>query len=943
MRALLSWLQQHANSTADLHLDSRQVGPGDVFIACPGEVSDGRHFMAQAVAAGAAAVICEDNGLPEAALQALAQAGVPVKRVRGLAAQAPALAAQWYGQPSHQLAVVAITGTNGKTSTTQWLQQALQSLGVACGVVGTLGVRLPTGEVLDTGLTTPDGVTLQRILAAMQRAGARVVAVEASSIGIAQGRLDAVQVQVAALTNLTRDHLDFHGDMASYAAAKARLFRWPGLTTVVLNSDDAFGREQLAAADMVGERWCYGWREPETSPPVASAHEVRANDVQLGSQGVRGILGDAGGSTQVHAPVLGAHNVDNVLLVATVLRALGHGWSEVRQALGGLVAVPGRLEQVALPVALAESQSLPLVVVDYAHTADALAQVLQALRPLLARNGARLHCVFGCGGNRDPGKRPQMAQVAGQHADVVWVTSDNPRDEAPLAIIDDIQGGRPATARCWQVEPERARAILKAIAAAGPHDVVLLAGKGHEAWQEMAGRREPFRDADWARLALLWRGNPRVTTDTRKLAAGDLYVALRGEHFDGNAFAAQALSAGACAAVVADTSVAGPGLCLPLGNGRAVLQHLAACRRDGFDGPLIAVTGSNGKTTTKEMIAAILRAWQGDAAVLATRGNLNNDIGVPLTLLELHHDHRVAVVELGMNHPGEIADLAALAKPTVGLVNNAQREHQEFMRSVRAVAEENGSVLQALADDGVAVFPADDPHTDLWHTLAEGRRCLRFALQASAEVTARDIELGADGARFVLIAPPGEHVIRLPIAGVHNVRNALAAAACCLAAGCPLPAVARGLARFTPAPGRLVADLLPGDVMVIDDTYNANPDSVRAAIDVLAGMTGPRALVLGDMGEVGEAGPQMHAEVGAYARERGIEHLLALGEATGHSVAAFGPAGVHARTTEQVVSSLLAARPASVLFKGSRFMRMEMVLQAWRDRLAGVSGDSDVA
>ena len=357
-------------------------------------------------------------------------------------------------------------------------------------------------------------------------------------------------------------------------------------------------------------------------------------------------------------------------------------------------------------------------------------------------------------------------------------------------------------------------------------------------------------------------GIERVHSDTRSLRAGDLFVALRGERFDGHDF----LRAGARrrrrrgAGRDADSATAMPGL--QVADTLAALQQLAAAWRARFALPLIAVTGSNGKTTVTQMVAAMLRAWHGDG-MLATAGNLNNHIGVPLTLLRLRQDdtawHRAAVLELGMNHPGEIALLARLAAPTVALVNNAQREHQEFMASVEAVARENGSAIQALGADGTAVFPADDAHTPLWRELAGARQVLSFALDGDADVTAGAAWQAHRGSwALSLHTPAGSAHTALHLAGRHNVHNALAAAACALAAGAPLAAVAQGLAAFAPVAGRSQTLALRRggrSVTLVDDSYNANPDSVLAAIDVLATLPGPRWLVLGDMGEVGDRGP----------------------------------------------------------------------------------------
>ena len=426
----------------------------------------------------------------------------------------------------------------------------------------------------------------------------------------------------------------------------------------------------------------------------------------------------------------------------------------------------------------------------------------------------------------------------------------------------------------------------------------------------------------------------RVHTDTRSLQPGDLFVALQGERFDANDFLAQAQASGAAAALAHPGRLSGcslPGI--EVEDSLAALGILAQAWRAQFALPLIAVTGSNGKTTVTQMIAAILAAQAGDAA-LATRGNFNNAIGVPLTLLRLAPAHRLAVVELGMNHPGEIAALARMAQPTVALVNNAQREHLEFMHTVQAVAEENGAVLAALPADGVAVFPAGDEYTPVWQRLAGARRCMLFGeQQAGAQVHALAAQWQQGAWQVRIATPAGEFDTRLQIAGRHNVRNALAATACALAAGVPLAAIAAGLAAFVPVTGRSRAFSVQVDgraITVIDDSYNANPDSMRAAIDVLAELPAPRWLVMGDMGEVGDQGPQFHAEAGAYARDKGIERLLALGAQSAHAAAACGAAAQHFNDMAALLAALREGLPTvgSVLIKGSRFMKMEQVVQA---------------
>ncbi len=420
-----------------------------------------------------------------------------------------------------------------------------------------------------------------------------------------------------------------------------------------------------------------------------------------------------------------------------------------------------------------------------------------------------------------------------------------------------------------------------------------------------------------------------LTTDSRKIKAGDLFVALRGENFDAHDFLTQVANSGAVA-VVAERipeHFTLPALIVP--DTKLALAEIGRYWRQQFMLPVIGVTGSNGKTTVKEMISSILSVAFGVECRLATSGNLNNEIGVPLTILGLNPSHRAAVIEMGMNHPGEIALLASVALPTVVLVNNAQREHQEFMQTVKAVAEENGAAIRALPDDGVAVIPAEDEYCSLWQQYAAERgqrKVIRFGLNSDVEVHASFVATPFGSEVNMHIAGRSSEV-HLQAAGQHNVLNALAAAACCHAIGISDELIVAGLENFSPVNGRLQRKQASCGAMVIDDTYNANPDSVRAAIDVLTQIGGATVLVLGDMGEVGENGAQFHKEIGEYAKAQGITELYLLGDLVAHTARAY--AGAHYFTDIQDLFRALdnsIHQEKTVLVKGSRFMKMERVV-----------------
>jgi len=491
--AAVQWLR--AAGAHSLCTDSRRARVGDAFLAWPGARDDGRRHVADALTAGAACCLVDDE-----AADSFGFDDRRVAHIAGLKAAAGVIADVWYGHPSRALDVVAVTGTNGKTSVAWWTAQALAALGRRCGVIGTLGVGEPprAGEppvaLQATGLTTPDAVMLQATLGRFVADGLVACAMEASSIGLVDHRLSGTRVAVAQFTNLTRDHLDYHGDMPTYWAAKRTLFDWPGLRAAVINIDDEQGAalaDELASAGSPAALWTYSLR---------GAARLQAHDVRYEGDGLAFDLIEGDVSLPIRCGLVGRYNASNLLAVIGALRALGVGLAAAVQAVPALSPVPGRMQQVS-----AAGDDLPLVVVDYAHTPDALDQALQALRPLAQARGGLLWCIFGCGGNRDATKRPLMGAIAHQHADHVVLTSDNPRNETPSLILSQILAGIPDNDAVDVIEDRRA-AIHEAVERAAARDVLLLAGKGHEETQDVAGVKRPFSDVAVAAQALALRG-----------------------------------------------------------------------------------------------------------------------------------------------------------------------------------------------------------------------------------------------------------------------------------------------------------------------------------------------------------------------------------------------------------------------------------------------------
>jgi UDP-N-acetylmuramoyl-L-alanyl-D-glutamate--2,6-diaminopimelate ligase len=483
--AAARWLRSWVTGT--ITTDSRKVRAGDGFIAWPGAATDGRRFVANALKAGATTCLVEREGLDAFAFDDARIASLP-----GLKAATGPIADAFFEQPSRSLDVVATTGTNGKTSTAWWTAQALTLLGRRCAVVGTLGIGEPplpqrAAQIEFTGLTTPDPVMLHSALRLFADGGFKACAIEASSIGIVEQRVAALRIAIALFTNFTRDHLDYHGTMDDYWAAKRALFSWPGLRAAVLNANDARGA--ALAAELHGaalDVWTYS---------VRGAARLRARGVGYIDGGLAFDLIEGEQSVPVRSTLIGDYNASNLLAVIGGLRALGVSLADAAGVVPQLTPVPGRMQRVGADAAV------PEVVVDYAHTPDALEKALQALRPLATARGGKLVCVFGCGGNRDATKRPLMGAIAAREADAVLVTSDNPRGEAPAAIVAEIAAGISRRDSVQLIEDRRA-AIAQSVAAADARDVILIAGKGHEDYQEIAGIKHPFSDVFEAQAAL---------------------------------------------------------------------------------------------------------------------------------------------------------------------------------------------------------------------------------------------------------------------------------------------------------------------------------------------------------------------------------------------------------------------------------------------------------
>lgn len=976
--------------------DSRQVLPGDLFVAVRGLAVDGHAFLPVALERGAVAAIVET-----------VQPEVPLRQfpVRNAAQALSLIAAERFGRPEEALSLVGITGTNGKTTTSFLVESLLDEAGLAPGLVGTVTYRGP-GVRQAAPFTTPTPLLLHNTLSTLREHGCKAVAMEVSSHALFLDRLFGVRFRVAAFSNLSQDHLDLHGTLEAYFEAKRRLFFDHLLPAdvggrAVVNVDDAHGQtlyDALAKEQRVGVSLC-------------RRAEVSLLSETSGVHGTEASFKTPVGDVRIVSPLVGRFNLENLALAAGIGVALGLPVEVIERGLSRVSGVPGRLERVP-------SACGPTVFVDYAHTPDALSRVLSTLRTVVLAEAARgteqaarrLFAVFGCGGDRDTGKRALMGEAAAALADVVVVTSDNPRRERPEDIIASVVSGVTKTRRLSQlsdsaalahekagffVEPDRRKAIRAAICAATPFDVVLLAGKGHEDYQVLGTEKIHFDDREEAKQALFSRtaepeaagthsasgdsidlplsrvleatggrlvanGPDRfsfVTIDSRTIGnrKGGLFVAVVGQTLDGHAFVKSAVEHG-CAGVllqrgrpcewpkdlpvsvveVEDTVVA----LGELGRAHRNAPEIAANLK------VVAVTGSSGKTSTKDLLAAIFARHAGDKrAVAHTVGNLNNHLGVPLTLLSLRPGQRYAVVEMGMSARGEIAFLASLACPDVGVITNVGPAHLESLGSLENIAAAKGELFAGLADGKTAVFLRGQTLVERQAELAgAGTGRLRVAVGSAgkpngqhADVYTWSCEPTAQG-MFLGVSFRAEHpvwTVRLPLIGAHQAENAAVAAAAAVALGVPAQTIVDGLAEVAPAKHRGQLVKWAGRT-IVDDCYNANPASMAAALRMLADVRaaagkGSAVAVLGDMLELGPTEATLHEDIGRLVAELKLSKLIALGDRARHLVEAARAAGVdavHVATPKEAASVLCSAtKPGDVvLLKGSRGMALERVL-----------------
>jgi len=952
LNAFLGDLDVPVGEFSGVTADSRAVKPDDIFIALAGVKTDGARFATAAVEAGAVAVLAS----PDADLPPL---NVPVIRFADPRLALALIAAALAGHQPEK--VVAVTGTAGKTSVASFTRQIFAHAGLSAASIGTTGV-VSEPLTLEGALTTPDPVQLHSLLKVLADKGVTHAAMEASSHGLDQRRLDGVELAAAAFTNLGRDHMDYHATVEEYFACKMRLFDQllARGRPAIIYADDEWSERAIEVAKAAGLDVRSVGRKGDFIVLKRVEHERHRQIAELAY---------GGRVWRVELPLAGDFQIANALVSAGLAISIGVDPDVAFAALEKLEGAPGRLELVG------NTNNGALVYVDYAHKPDALEQVLSSVRPFTT---GKVSVVIGAGGDRDPGKRPMMGEVAGRLADRVYVTDDNPRSEDPATIRAAIMQSVPQGVEVG----DRREAIRQAVAELDTGDTLVIAGKGHETGQTAAGVTKHFSDHEEARAAIaeldhspmnaagpLWTGQDiidaigarptngvagdvtGVSIDTRTLEAGDVFFAIAGDNFDGHTFASKAVAAGCSALVVAEEKLPALGhITKPLMVVPDVLQameRLGVAARARTKAKIVAVTGSAGKTTTKEALRHVFA--QQSSKVHASPKSFNNHWGVPLTLARMPQDTEYAVFEIGMNHAGEITPLVKMVRPHVAMITLIAAAHLGNFKNMDGIAHAKAEIFRGVVRGGTALINRDDKRFKMLSQLAGEagvHRVAGYGKIKKSDVVLTDVDLRAD-ASTVSANVFGEKVtFEVPIAGRHVVQNLLGVLGAAHLLGADVEKAAASFASLQSVEGRGKLHTFKaetGPFTVIDESYNANPASVAATLQILKtmepGTNGRRIAILGDMLELGDHARKLHAGLADDVREAELDRVIlggpemkALAEAIGDG----GPSVMHYDAADDVVTAAINLVHAGdvVLVKSSNGIGFSKVIKAFEKKYA---------
>ncbi len=964
----------HDHDISSISSNSKDVKPGGLFIAVKGFVVDGHDYIDQAFENGAIAVIAQTNHHNRKNVILVDNSRLAMAFI----------SANFYGHPSNEMTVVGITGTNGKTTTTWLLESIFETCGFATGVIGTINIRY-NHQVFDNPVTTPDAIDLQKTLYRMNKAGVTHVIMEVSSHGLDLNRVDYCQFDLGVFTNLSQDHLDYHKGMEDYFNCKKRFF-----TQCLRSGKNKNPVAILNIDDSRGETLLNSLTYKTIGVSTKKQTDIFSNHINDDIHGLSGTFHLGHTSFDLKSQLTGTFNLENILCAAGAAHALNIPSHQIKKGIERCHTIPGRLEKIKNTIDR-------FLFVDYAHTPDALESILTTLKQ---RAPKRIITVFGCGGDRDRSKRPLMGQVACKNSHIAIVSSDNPRSENPDSIINDILKGLNEFSRLsdddlllnpfkkgYLVECDRKKALKKAVFISKPGDIIVAAGKGHETYQVTNSGIIHFDDKEELTTSAIafanqfkpiaWEikdlskalgTNPvlstiqkdyrfaGISTDSRAILDNQIFIAIKGENFDGHRFINTLVEKGIKGFITEkgfletldkDTKQVwfkNNLIFFETPNTLTALGQLASYQRIRSKVKVLAITGSSGKTTTRRILEEI---FKNRFHTHATLGNFNNEIGLPLTLLALSKAHEWAIVEMGMNHPGEISRLSQIAHPDIAMVINTAGAHLEGLGSLENVAKAKAEIFDGIRENGTGILFAGDPRRHILETKARTNEHLKtllfFGSGQGSKIKSDKIQGDTDSTSFKVKSDNEEVSFCVNSPALFMVDNCLAAICAARAADICWTSIKKGIRTFRPEKGRMGIYRLNAFIHIIDDTYNANPASVTQALNTLSSVSkGKNSIaVLGDMLELGEKASFLHKQIGKDAALLGINKLYLFGSLVKHTIKGaiengFSTENIFHGIKEQIAQHILENLDSEtwILVKGSRGMSMETVVNEFHQNLS---------
>ena len=913
---IIRWLKKKVILYSNLCLNLNEINHGDVYVKLTLKSKNKKLLIKNVILKNVSALICEKQYARK-----IDKLDIPILFISNLYKIIGNIGNIWYDYPSKEVIIVSITGTNGKTSVSRLIQKSLNLMKKRCAYIGTLGVIYPNRYKKKNIFTTPDILYINNIISKFRSLRINIAVTESSSIGISQGRLNNLRISFILFTNFSHDHLDYHYNMKNYRKSKFRIFFWNGILRSIINLDDYTG---IKIKNIIKSSLSYSlikFNKPNIY--ICKIFEKKnKNFFESKIISKKFILKNN---------FLGFHNFQNIIIIIILLYQFGISISKILLSLSKLYFIEGRMNIISKEkffnkkVNSKKIFEIPLIIIDYAHTSYSLMCLLKTARNISKLRMGNLICIFGCGGNRDFKKRSKMGKIVSKLSDMIIITNDNPRNEECKNIFKKILSGIKKHTN-FLIESDRETAILNALLNSKKQDVIVIAGKGHESVQVIKEKSIFFCDKEWSKISILLRLGYKINIDSRKIKKNEIFFAIKGKIFNGHDYLFQANKLGAIAAVVEHKIISNKLPQIILGNNNT-LYKISKSWRLFLNILSINILGSNGKTTTKEMIYNIILEWQNKYNTIANKKNLNNKIGLKITILLLSIRKNISIFEIGISKINEIKELVNISFSNISLINNSHQDHQKFLISPNIVAKENGYDFNRIKKQGISIYCCNEKHSFIWTLSIIRKNNSYLSFGNNGEI----FDNYSNFTNFSIIIHVrnliGVLTLKLKILGNHIIHNTLSSLSLATSIGIPFYKIKLGLEKINSINGRFKRYFLKNYSCIIDDSYNANPNSVKESIKSFNVYTYPRLLILGDMKEIGRNSLDMHKNIFNHIKNKNIEISFLIGNINLLLKKDFYKNFAIYGSINELKLSVIDIGYSNILIKGSRFMNMEKIIK----------------